>query len=65
MREYGRMREDERNNKDHRVMGANPCVEITLEDRELCNLVELIPSNHENLDDFKKQSNMLIYLLKQ
>ncbi len=54
MREYGRMREDERNNKDHRVMGANPCVEITLEDRELCNLVELIPSNHENLDDFKK-----------
>lgn len=54
MREYGRMRGDERNNKDSRVMGANPCVEITLEDRELCNLVELIPSNHTDLEDFKK-----------
>ena len=54
MREYGRMRGDERNNKDKRVMGANPCVEITLEDRELCNLVELIPSNHDDIDDFKK-----------
>lgn len=29
-------------------------VEITLEDRELCNLVELIPTNHTDLEDFKK-----------
>ena len=54
MQQYGRMKSSERNNKDRRVKGANPCVEITLEDRELCNLVEVIPSNHENIEDFKK-----------
>jgi ribonucleotide reductase alpha subunit len=54
MQEYGRMRDTERNNRDRRVMGTNPCGEITLEDRELCNLVELIPSNHVDLEDFKK-----------
>ena len=52
MKKYGRIREDEANYKDSRVSGANPCVEITLEDRELCNLVEIIPSRHENLEDF-------------
>jgi len=51
---YGRMNDDEANYKDHRVTGANPCLEITLEDGELCNLVELFPTNHETLDDFKE-----------
>jgi len=54
MQQYGRMKSSERNNKDYRVMGANPCVEITLENREMCNLVELIPSNHDDIEDFKK-----------
>lgn len=54
MKKYGRMRESESGNKDHRVIGVNPCSEITLEDRELCNLVEVIPSNHESIDDFHK-----------
>lgn len=52
MKKYGRMRESENNGRDHRVIGVNPCSEITLEDRELCNLVEIIPSNHEDLSDF-------------
>lgn len=52
MKKYGRMREDEANYKDFRVTGMNPCCEITLEDKELCNLVEIIPSRHENLEDF-------------
>ena len=43
MQQYGRMKESESLNKDFRVLGVNPCSEITLEDRELCNLVELIP----------------------
>ena len=30
------------------------CAEITLEDKELCNLVELIPSNHTDIEDFKQ-----------
>lgn len=54
MQKYGRMRETEANFKDKRVIGVNPCAEITLEDKELCNLVELIPSNHESIEDFKQ-----------
>jgi adenosylcobalamin-dependent ribonucleoside-triphosphate reductase len=52
-KEFGRIKDDERNNKDFRVSGANPCLEITLEDNELCNLVEIIPSRHKDIEDFK------------
>lgn len=51
---YGRMIETESNWKDKRVEGLNPCAEITLEPSELCNLVEMFPANHDDLDDFKK-----------
>lgn len=51
---YSRMRATEKDWKDKRVEGLNPCAEITLEPSELCNLVELFPNNHEDLDDFKK-----------
>lgn len=54
MKKYGRMKETEASGKDSRVIGVNPCAEITLEDKELCNLVELIPSNHESIEDFKE-----------
>jgi hypothetical protein len=30
------------------------CGEITLEPSELCNLVEMFPNNHDDLEDFKK-----------
>lgn len=39
-------------NRDHRVRGANPCSEQSLESFELCCLVEALPNNHENLEDF-------------
>ena len=45
MRKYSRMN-DLIDNKDHRVVGANPCVEQSLEDMELCCLVETYPNNH-------------------
>jgi len=51
-RDHGRMGEN--GGKDFRIAGVNPCAEIGLESGELCNLVEIIPSNHESLDDFKK-----------
>ena len=41
-------------NRDRRARGGNPCLEQTLEDRELCCLVETFPGNHEDLDDYKK-----------
>lgn len=48
---FGRMR-DGKNGHDHRVRGCNPCGEQSLEDRELCNLVETFPSRHDNLEDY-------------
>jgi len=41
-------------NKDHRAGGGNPCLEQTLESYELCCLVETFPTNHENLEDYKR-----------
>jgi adenosylcobalamin-dependent ribonucleoside-triphosphate reductase len=53
MKEYGRMSEP-KNNKDRRAMGSNPCSEQTLEDHELCCLVETFPAHHESLEDYKR-----------
>lgn len=52
-REYGRMG-GTKDFADMRVAGANPCVEQSLEDRELCCLVETFPGRHETFEDYKK-----------
>lgn len=52
-REYGRMG-GLKDFSDMRVAGANPCVEQSLEDRELCCLVETFPGLHETFEDYKK-----------
>jgi len=53
MRGYSRIKNGH-DNKDHRVMGANPCAEQSLESYELCCLVDTFPNNHDNIDDFKR-----------
>ncbi len=53
MRQYGRMI-DPPNNKDRRAMGSNPCSEQTLEDHELCCLVETFPAHHNSFEDYKR-----------
>jgi adenosylcobalamin-dependent ribonucleoside-triphosphate reductase len=53
IRGFGRMI-DPQNNKDHRAKGSNPCVEQTLEDRELCCLVETFPARHANYDEYQR-----------
>jgi len=53
MQDYGRTK-DIPNHKDHRVMGSNPCSEQSLEDHELCCLVETYPAHHKNIDDYKR-----------
>jgi ribonucleoside-triphosphate reductase len=53
MQQYSRM-DGVIDNKDHRVRGANPCMEQSLENYELCCLVETFPFRHEDLDDFKR-----------
>lgn len=51
-RNYGRTGENGK--PDYRVMGVNPCAEQTLEDSELCCLVETFPSKHDSLEDYKR-----------
>ena len=53
MRKYSRMKNGG-DNKDHRVMGGNPCLEQSLESYELCCLVETFPSNHDSLEDYQR-----------
>ena len=53
MRKYSRMKNGG-DNKDHRVMGGNPCLEQSLESYELCCLVETFPHNHDSFEDYAK-----------
>jgi len=53
MRKYSRMKNGG-DDKDHRAMGGNPCLEQTLESYELCCLVETFPDNHEDFDDYAR-----------
>ena len=50
---YGRLG-DPINNKDHRIMGYNPCAEQSLESYEMCTLVETYLNRHESLEDYKR-----------
>ncbi|MGE3483169.1 MAG: hypothetical protein AB7L09_00170 [Nitrospira sp.] len=40
--------------EDGRIMGFNPCAEISLESYELCNLVETFPSRHASYEEFER-----------
>ena len=53
MRKFSRMKNGG-DNKDHRVMGGNPCLEQSLESYELCCLVETFPANHDSLEDYQR-----------
>lgn len=52
MQRFSRMG-DPPDGKDYRVMGANPCVEQSLESFELCCLVETFPAHHDSLEDYQ------------
>jgi len=52
-RKYGRLA-DPVNNKDHRVVGYNPCAEQSLESYECCTLVETYLGRHDTLEDYKR-----------
>lgn len=51
--DYGRM-VDAPNFKDKKAKGMNPCVEQTLESKELCCLVETFPTMHDSLEDYQR-----------
>lgn len=50
---YGRTC-DEPDYRDLEALGTNPCGEQTLHDGELCNLVEVFPTKHESLAEFRE-----------
>jgi hypothetical protein len=52
-RQFGRMK-DPANWNDWRVEGCNPCGEQSLEDGELCCLVETFPSLHDSFYDYQR-----------
>lgn len=58
MRNYGRMKDGFNPDADPRVSGGNPCLEQSLEDCELCCLVESFPAHHDSLEDYKTTLKM-------
>jgi ribonucleoside-triphosphate reductase len=50
---FGRLA-DQRNDKDRRAVGTNPCSEQTLESYELCCLVETFPSRHDSYEEYER-----------
>lgn len=50
---YGRLT-DPANWKDKKVVGCNPCAEQSLENFELCCLVETFPNNHDTMEDYER-----------
>ncbi|CAM9727465.1 unnamed protein product [Chrysoparadoxa australica] len=52
MRNFGRMN-GHKDTRDAKAMGGNPCLEQTLENHEMCCLVETFPFKHETLADYK------------
>lgn len=51
VRNFARMNGVE-DTRDRNAIGVNPCGEQSLEHKELCTLVELYPTRHDNLYDF-------------
>lgn len=58
-REFGRLVDGRRITADALVVGVNPCGEITLEDREPCNLAEIVLPRITNLSMFKGVASIL------
>lgn len=57
MRWYGRMN-GIKDPADWNAKGGNPCIEQTLWDRELCNLVETFPGLHSSLHQYMRTLKM-------
>lgn len=58
-RRFGRLIDGEDYRPDFGVLGVNPCAEITLEDREACNLAEIYLPNIRTLKEFKRVAKLL------
>jgi adenosylcobalamin-dependent ribonucleoside-triphosphate reductase len=61
-RQKGRLKDLHRIDPD--VMGTNPCAEITLEDKESCNLAEIHLPNIRDIAEFKEVAELLYKVQK-
>lgn len=62
-RKFGRFNDGDRH-PDPRAEGLNPCMEMSLESFELCNLVETFPSRHEHYRDYRDTLNCALLYAK-
>ena len=53
-RNYGCLIDGLKVNCDNKVMGTNPCGEISLEAYEFCNVPETFPARHNSLEEYKR-----------
>lgn len=53
-RNFGRMIDGFKEGIDGEVVGSNPCAEQSLEDSELCCLVESFPNLHQDYEDYQR-----------
>jgi hypothetical protein len=58
-RRFGRLADGEGYRPDPDVVGVNPCGEITLSDREPCNLSDIYLPNIQSVDQFKRVAYLL------
>ena len=63
-REFGRLCEGRIPGRDHLVMGVNPCAEITLGDKEGCNLAEIFLPNIKSQVEFECVADVLFKACK-
>lgn len=63
-RKFGRLVDGKSDHTDALVMGVNPCAEITLADKEGCNLAEIFLPNIRTLEEFKSVAAILFKACK-
>lgn len=63
-RRYGRLIDGSDPNNDPDVVGVNPCAEITLGNKEGCNLAEIFLPNIRNEEEFKQVAGILFRACK-
>lgn len=51
---YGRLVDPPRNNPDEKILGCNPCSEVSLESYEFCNIPETFPARHASFEEYKR-----------
>lgn len=63
-KEFGRLADGRDPYNDPTVVGVNPCAEITLANKECCNLAEIFLPNIKDEEEFKKVAEILFKACK-